>query len=240
MPAFSPVTKLSGTLTAPLTGLTAFTAALSLVILLGGCQINPVLRQEGIEAFGAGNLQRADNRFAKAVRQDPTDWKSLYYLGRVRVLQGRPLDGQLLLEKSLALHSDHFDTADILDALAESIYQQGPSATGRLHQMLKSAADERGTSRDFLRQGRYLMAIGDIDSAKVSLRKSAHFAGDHEPEPFLALADFYELIGDREAALIALRQAYSIAPRDDDIRERLRRRGLIPGPTLALPRPVSD
>ena len=43
------------------------------------------------------------------------------------------------------------------------------------------------------------------------------------------------LIGDPDAAVTALRQAYGVNPDDEMVAERLRQHGLVPGPTVALP-----
>src|SRR5580698_5661230 len=77
---------------------------MAFTLALVGCQTpNSLLREQGIIALRNNDVDRADNRFAKAVRQDATDWKAEYYLGKVRILQGQYLEAQLLEEKALIL-----------------------------------------------------------------------------------------------------------------------------------------
>ncbi len=204
------------------------------MLALAGCmrQPNPLLRKHGIEAFDRRQIHEADLHFSQAVEQDPSDWKSLYYLGRVRLVQNQLFDAQLLLERALAVRRDHDQTPDILDALAQTLYQHG--RVQQLHQLLQQAVADYGASRDFMRQGHYLMQLGDRDGAKLAYRKAAFFAAPDDAGPFVALADFYESIGDTPNAITALRHAHAIQPRDQQLRDRLRQHGIVPGPTAAL------
>ncbi len=203
------------------------------VVAFSGCvQSNARLRKQGSEAYLSEDIVQADERFSQAVARDPTDWKSLFYLGRVRLAQARWFDAQLLLEQALELRHHDPETADILDGLAESLSKLG--RVQKLHSVLAQAVEEYGTSRDYTRQGRYLHQLGNIDAAKLAYRKAAFFAEEGNVEPFVALADFYELIGDTENAITALRHAYAVKPSDSRLDRRLRRYGIVPGPTVGI------
>lgn len=199
-----------------------------------GCQPpNSLLRRQGMESLWANDVGRADDRFSKAIAQEPTDWKSQYYVGVVRLKQKRPLDAQLALEKALTLRSRHGDeTQDILDHLAQSLYDQNQPAN--LSAMLQKAADDYGTVRDYLRQGTFLGKIGDVDGAKLAFRKGIKMAPTDDPQPFIALADYLESAGDTQGAIRSLKMAYSIMPRSERLAERFRRYGIVPGPTVPL------
>ena len=201
--------------------------------LITGCQKpNPLLRKHGMDAYDEQATEHAQQQFVQAVEQDPTDWKSLYYLGKIRLQQGKSFEAQNLLEQALAIRQDHAQTADILDALAGALFQRGRIEA--LHQLLAKAIDDYGTSRDFTRHGKYLMEQGDIDQAKLAYRKAAFFAKPGDAQPFLTLVDFYETIGDTANAVTALRHAYTVTPKDRQIHDRLRRYGIVPGPTAML------
>ncbi len=207
-------------------------ALLALTISLAACNANPVLRMHGLDALGTDDLKQAEAQFAQAVEQDPTDWKSLYHLGVIRLQQGNALDAQLLLERALVLRRDHAETADILDALAQALSQA--KRIDDLHALINQAVDDYGSSRDYIRQGSYLHQLGDIDGAKFAYRKAAYFAKPGDAQPFVNLADFYEQIGDTANAVTSLRHAYGINPKDRLIAERLRNYGIVPGPTAAI------
>lgn len=219
--------------------LSAGTLALVLgASLVGGCnKPNSMLRQEGIRALDERkDVDTAEKKFEQAVQQDDTDWKSMYYLGRIRTMQGRGLDAQVLLERALIIRDSHEETPDILDALAESIYKQRHDAS--LAAMLKKAADDYGTVRDYNRQGKYLGLIGDIDGAKLAYRKAMKFAAPNDPSPYLALSELLESQGDNEGAIQNLKYAYYILPESPRLEARFRKFGIVPGPTVAVKPPV--
>ena len=223
----------------PLSGGRLGTSAVVALLLIGivglaGCQPpNALLRKQGMNAYERGGIERADERFSLAVAQDPTDWKSQYYLGLVRLKQGRPHEAQLLLERALSLRAEAAETPDVIDALAESLYQQKEFV--KLNALLQDSARAVGDARSYLRLGTFLGRAGDVDNAVVAYRKAIRFADDDDPAPYVALADFYESIGDRANALTALRQAYGLAPGSSRLADRLRQHGIVPGPTVALP-----
>lgn len=212
--------------------LSVLLVAVTLTVVPGCVRGNAWLRKEGVERYNGKELTIADEHFSQAVEQDPTDWKSLYYLGRVRLEQRRAYDAQLLLEKAMELRHHGPETADILDALAQALSDRG--RLGQLHTFLASAVQDYGTSRDYTRQGRYLQKLGDVDGAKLAYRKAAYFAPNDDASPFIALADFYDSIGDTGNAVIALRHAYAVTPTDPELQDRLRRHGIVPGPTSGI------
>lgn len=201
--------------------------------LTAGCQTNSRLRLVGMRALDNGDLATADASFARAVEQQPADWKSLYYLGLVRLEQGRPIEAQLNLEQAYGIRDEHAETADILDALAEALYQQ--DAQARLHAMLRDASQRYGQTRDFLREAKYLAKIGDVDGSDLAYKKAARFARPDDVQPYVQMADFYESIGDQARAVDALQRAHYLMPDDRRIADRLRRHGVVPGPTVAVP-----
>lgn len=205
-----------------------------LLLSVTGCQKpNSLLRREGQEAIWRNDYATADARYSQAVKQDATDWKSQYFIGVVRIKQGRYLDAQLALEKALTLRPRMGDeTSDILDSLAEAIYAQNQPAT--LSAMLQKAAEEYGNVRDYTRQGTYLGKLGDVDGAKLAFRKAIKMADPSDPQPFIALADYLESAGDTQGAIRALKMAYYIMPRSEKLAERFRHYGIVPGPTVPI------
>lgn len=217
----------------PLRTLAILLPALAALALPACAKNNEQYRKEGLRAYRAGNYPLAQERFGRAVNQNATDWNAHYYLGRSYMEQGRPLDAQLHFEKALTLRDTPPERDMILDALAESLLRQ--DQLENLALMLQKAADEYHTSRDFRRQARYLARIGDVDGAKLAYEKTLMLAPADDATPYIELADFLESVGDTQGAIRATRQAYYIAPQRADLADRLRRYGLVPGPTVALP-----
>ena len=198
-----------------------------------GCESAAELRSRGIDAMKMGHVPEADRSLTRSEQLDPSSWRTQYWLGKVRLAQERWADAQRYLEQAYVLRNSHDETPDIVDGIAEAMYQQRLDMN--LRGLLARATQRYGTSYDFVRQGRYLVRIDDPDNAKIALRKAARIADEDDPTPYLAMAEMYELIGNRKAAIKALRQAHGIAPDDSNIRKRLRSYGIVPGPTAALP-----
>ena len=207
--------------------------AVAALMAAGGCQSASYLRQRGVEAFEVGKYERAAKLFTAAADKDPSNWYTHYYLGMAHLNLNRPLEAQLELEMAEGVRPDNSVMPQILDGLAESIYQQGDPAA--LYALLARACNHWGTTYDFLRQAKYLAKIGDADSAKIALHKATFFAPGDDVTPYLATADFYESIGDGSNAVTALRRALSIEPDSTKIKSRLRDHGVVPGPTIVLP-----
>lgn len=200
---------------------------------LAGCgSDHSQLRKQGVEAFQVNDLPRAGQCFRQAVDQDPTDWQSLFYLGRVQAQQGRWLESQLSLEKAFELHHHGTQTADMLDALADVLSRRRRMT--QVNALIEKAIQDYGGSRDYGRKGRHLQRLGDIDGAKLAYRKAAFFAPKGDARPFLSLADFYESISDTDSAVTALRHAYTVNSGDPNVNDRLRRYGIVPGPTAGI------
>ncbi len=194
-------------------------------------------RHLGAQAFERGDYATARTQFEKVAEADAADWKAHYYLGQIELAEGKPHLARTHLELALSLRPKgpptQPQTPQVIDALAEAMYRQGDHV--RLFGFCQEMAQRYGTAGDHIRTAKYLVLMGDHDSALVALRKAIAIRKADDPAPYLALADFYQAIGDRERAVVALRRAYGIAPKDKAINNRLRGMGLVPGPTFALP-----
>lgn len=226
-------TKARTPLTALLLGL-----CMCLPLLATGCKTAVNLRDEGVLAMNRGQNDLALDKLTQAVRKDPSSARTHYQLGRAYLALDRNIEAQYELEKAYAIRpNDPELTPGILDNLAEALLRQDETAS--LVAFLDKHA-VNGTTRDFLRQGKYLAKAGDPDAARVAFRKATYFADPKDPEPYIAIADFYTSIGDQPNAVTSLRYANYVAPGNLDAAERLRQFGIVPGPTIteAPPKPA--
>lgn len=207
-------------------------ALLSAVLITAGCETPVMMREKGDAAFYAGNYDEAHHQYNRVISHRPTDHRAQFQLGETYMRLGQPRRAQIAYERAYDLrkHDPEWNPR-ILDRLAESIYQQ--DRPERLQAFLEDTVREHGTTRDRLRQAEYLVRIGDLDGARLAYRQAAFFSPADDPRPYLAVADFYESLGDTRNAIRALRWAHFADPRDPDIAERLRRHGITPGPTAA-------
>lgn len=216
-------------------------AALMMVIGLGqaGCETSYMMREKGHVAMRQGDPAQATHHYARAVEKSPHDYLSQYHLGVAYLEMGEPLKAQLALEQALTLRPDGSDrTRDILDHLAEAMYQQGRYDS--LHTFLAQSASYYGRTEDYLRQADYLARTGDVDAAKVAYRKAAYFAAPGDAEPYLAIARFYDSFNDVPSAIEALRYGYYVDPKNRQIADALRKYGIVPGPTVAIEPPKPE
>jgi tetratricopeptide (TPR) repeat protein len=211
-------------------------AAILLLLAAAGCQTNTSLREDGQVAYNRGGYALARDYFHQATDLADNDYRSYYWLGKTQLELNKPVAAQISLERAQALRSgDARLTPDILDALAEAYYCQ--ERFENLHAFLQQATVDYATSRDFLRQGKYLARMDDVDGAQVAYRKATYFAAAGDAEPYLAIADFYHQFNDLTNEQVALRYAYYVNPKHPGLAERLRRLGTVPGPTVALEPP---
>jgi tetratricopeptide (TPR) repeat protein len=215
--------------------LSATFALVGLLAVQTGCK--DITRQKGLDAYRDGRYEQARPYFEKVVAEDPTDWQSQYHLGLIALKQADAPTARTHLEVAYSLRGELKPVApqapQIVDALAEAIYQTGDYPT--LFAFCDEAVQRYGTARDLLRKADYLVRVGDPDNALIAYRKAIKFAAAEDATPYVAIADFYESIGDRDEAIVALRQAYGIDPKNRQVAERLRGYGWVPGPTVELP-----
>ena len=216
------------------------TMLLAALLLAAGCQTsNPELRHRGSMAYQRGEYTRAQGLYAQAVEQRPQDFQAHHGLGRTYLALDEPRRAQHAFETARVLVEDMPELrVVVLDHLAEALYQQ--ERYDRLHAFLQDAADQYGTTRDYMRQAEYLAKMGDMDGAEAAYRKAAYFAGPNEVEPYLALASFYDSINDAQRAERALRWAYYVDPGNEEVADRLRAHQVVPGPTVAERPPKAE
>ena len=208
-------------------------------LLGGGCETDTLKRERAVNAYDAGDYAAAEKKLNQVMAHHPDEYRSQYWLGRTYLKQDRPLDAQLALERALTLAPRESPmVGNIVEALAEAMYQQG--RYDQLHAFLDKTATYYGQTRDYLREADYLLKTGDIDNAKVAYRKAAYFAKNGDATPYVAIAEFYERVGDVPSAVVSLRYGYYVDPTNQEVAAGLRKFGVVPGPTIASEPPKPE
>ena len=217
--------------------LTAFFALAFVALAIVGCQkSNLALRQDARMAAYHGNLPEARDIYKLAADREPDDVLAQYELGRIYLQLDKGLDAQLAFEKADTLKPEDKELCPkILDGIAEALLIQNRKEN--LSAFLAEQASYYGQPRDYIRQGKFLAKMGCIDEAAIAYRKAAHFSAPDDPTTYIAIADFYESINDFENTRLSLRYAYYIDPNHPGLADRLRKIGIIPGPTIRLQPP---
>lgn len=202
-----------------------------------GCLTPELLNERAERQLADGRLVAAEESLNLAEEKRPSNWKTQFLMGELRLRQGRPLDAQVAFERSWSMRAIHPETPEILDRLAEAKLAQGPDAERKLRTFLTEMTGQYGTPYDFVRKGVFLMRLNDADGALTAFNQARAMGGNEDIRLHLALASFYRQIGDQRLETLSLRHALFLEPQNEDVAGRLRELGVVPGPSAELAPP---
>ncbi|MCC5828283.1 MAG: hypothetical protein JJU36_02435 [Phycisphaeraceae bacterium] len=214
-------------------------ALLLMLVGLGGCVTSDLLNERAERNLAGGDLAMAEENLARSEARRPAHWRTQWLIGELRMRQGRPVDAEVAFRRAWSMKGNHPETPEILDLIAESILAQGEDAHGKLRAFLFEAIDQYGTSYDYVRQGRFLMEIQDMDGAKVAFNKAIVTGrGTFDARTHLALAEFHRRTGDQRKEISSLRHVLFLDEENQTAANRLRELGFVPGPAAGLAPPL--
>lgn len=191
-----------------------------------------MVRESGDRAFARGDYQTALAEYREVVQRSPADWRTRVELARTQLVLN---DADAARENLAVAHRLRPEDDSIVDLLATAMLESEKVA--EMHDLLRLRAKEKGRVSDYLRLGFFMAKAGDLDAAEQALKTAARIDRGQHVEPELALADFYQKVGDEEAALLHLRHALWIDPTNETVVQRIRKMGEVPGPSLAIQPP---
>jgi tetratricopeptide (TPR) repeat protein len=218
-------------------------AVLALSLGLTGC--SDVLtyadrtRDSGMDAYNAGDYPKASGAFRSALRQDPRDYRSHYYLG-MSSLQMQNYQQAIVAFRScldtqnvtLAGREDDALRLKAIDGLAQAITKSDES-DNEVNRLEQSARNSAGTApaRDFFTLAKVYryrklpdMALDYYNRATLGDPKNFAYAKEY--------GLYCESLQQSARAQEALHHAYALNATDKDVTEALRRLGVVPGPSL--------
>jgi len=213
------------------------------VIGVGGCSssseiINhsPAQRAEGIRQYEEGNYADAAGSFRQAIRSDPRDYKSQFYLAQSyenlkqyqQAIQAykASLDAQ---PRTLAGKEDKDQRIATIKALASCIAKSDTNNAET--NLVESAAKNGKQAQDWLLLANIHRDRGDADSALDAYNRAALT----DPKDFTVMKEYalyLEQVGQQQQAAKQLKKAYSLNQNDEQVNNALRRLNVIPGPGL--------
>jgi len=218
------------------------TYAILLAGLLVGCtngtteviSYNRQNRETGMQLYGKSQWVEAASYFNAAIRQEPGDYTSRFYMGACEEQMGKLQQAIQqywttlnVMDHSLEGKTDIKFRKKVTNQLALSIAHQG-DRSGDL------TALEHKTPRtveDTFMLARIYRNIGDADSAITHFEK-AQKLDPKDPDIAKEYGLYLEQLGQTQRADNQLRRAYALNSRDDEVNAALRRLGVIPGPSL--------
>lgn len=193
-------------------------------------------RQQGVDAMNAGRDDQAQGAFRDALRQNPADYQSSYYLGTLYAKGGRYNEAAAQFKTAMAVQQATYDGkrdaafhTKLLQAYAAAVAKvDDHDATVN---QLEDDAKISNTGDEAYTLAIIYAARGDADSAIAAYAKAA----DQAPKSFDIAKDqglYLAQIGQKPAAEQALRRAYRLNQGDPQVNDGLRSLGIIPGPSL--------
>jgi tetratricopeptide (TPR) repeat protein len=218
-------------------------AGLPLLGLAAGCQdvltYSDQTREAGMTAYMQGDYPKAAGAFRSALRQDPRDYRSHYYLGQSSLQMGNYQQALVAFQAcldtqnvTLAGQEDDEMRLKALDGLAQAIVKSD-SADLEVNKVEQAARNAKGpaAAREFFvlaKVYRYRklpdMALDFYNRATLEDPRNFAYAKEY--------GLYCEQLQQTAKAQEVLRQAYSINQRDPEVVAALQRVGVVPGPSL--------
>lgn len=208
--------------------------------LLAGCgeyiTFSKQSRERGVEYLQTNQHEEAKGAFRDAVRQNPRDYESYYYLGTIYAQENAFAQAITNYRTSLSVQnvtaigrSDVPQKMKTIDAMALSLakFDTHDSEINRIEEAAKSS----NSGDEYLVLAKAFAARGDADSAIDAYARAANQA----PNSFYIAKEqglYLEQVGHKPLAEAALRRAYRLNDNDAQVNTALRRLGIIPGPAL--------
>ena len=208
---------------------------LLLLATVSGCQSQErtraiyILEESGQNAHERGNYQLAAEEFEEVVERRPGKLSARIQLGRTLLAAGRPDEAMEHLTAAQAIDPNN---DEVVELLARAML--GSVDTEQLATFLRDRAEERNTPEHWMRLGRYLNLAGDVDESESAFLEAAMLDGGRHLGPQLALARFYQALGDTENATRRYRMVLYLDREHEEARSYLRSQGRVPGPGLTL------
>lgn len=193
-------------------------------------------KRQGFQAYNDGQYADAAGAFRNAIRQNPQDPESEYWLGMCdeqtqswhEAIDAYKTSLRLMpppntVHYSVSMHDSAFDR------LAHIIAEH--DATGSETDLVAQNISKDAPSEDYRLLGRIFRFRGDADSSLDNYRKAVHV----DPDNFAAqreLGLYLEQLTQNQEAGQVLRDAYRINQNDYQVNTALRNIGMEPGPGL--------
>jgi Flp pilus assembly protein TadD len=206
---------------------------------LGGCgtdiiSYNREFRTQAITLYNNQDYINAASAFKQAIREEPGDYTSRYYLGvcyevmhhTEQAIQEYRTALQVMDNNSLEGKGDIAMRQKVTAGLANAIACE-PDRSGDL------AMIERGpkTVENKLLLARIYRKTGDADSSLTRYEEAQQL--DLKDQIVAKEYGLYlEQLGQTQKADPQLRRAYALNSRDEEVAAALRRLGVVPGPSL--------
>lgn len=191
-------------------------------------------RSAGLKLYTEGSYVDAAGAFRNAVRQDPRDYKSHYYLGASydalksyhQAIQSYRAALDVMNVTFKGRGDEEFRTR-ILDGLANSLAKGGDRTT-----VTEALGGTKVTQAEVkFTEAKVARILGDADTALIDYKQAMLL----DPQDFYIAKEYglyLQSLGQAPQANIVLRRAYAINSRDKQVNAALAQLGVVTGPSL--------
>jgi tetratricopeptide (TPR) repeat protein len=212
----------------------------SLALAVAGCgemvTYSKQSRDRGMEYLQAQQYTEAEGAFRDAVRQNPRDFRSQYYLGQLAERRGQYTAAVTSYRKSLAVQPLSLDAQESGAFRHQTIVDLGKALAkadtrdSEINALAIEAVEDKTGEKNLILANAFA-ARGDADSAIAAYQAAMAQNGasfDIARDAGLYMAK----IEQKPLAEAALRKAYRLKDNDENVNNALRRLGVVPGPAL--------
>jgi Flp pilus assembly protein TadD len=206
---------------------------------IGGCgtdliSYNREFRQHGFTQYNQQDYLNAAQNFKLALRDEPGDYLSRYYLGNCYEYMGHPLPAVKEYRTTLSVMDNSFEArqdmvtrSKVLNSMAEAIAKE-PDRGGDIA-LIESQRPR--TIENAVLLARIYRLSGDADLAMTRYQEAEQL--DPKDASIPKEFGFYlQGLGQTHRADTQLRQAFALNTQDQDVAAALRGMGVVPGPSL--------
>lgn len=205
---------------------------------LAGCgteiiSYNRQFREQGMSQYTQADYPAAAGSFENAIRQEPGDYTSHYYLGQCCEKMNKPQQAiqqyrttLTVMEHSLEGKTDSEFRSKVIVALARVVAGQ----SDRSGDLAALEAQPR-TAENALLLAEIYRQTGDADNAMTRFEQAQQI-DPQNPQIAKEYGLYLEQLGQTARADRQLRRAYTLNDKDEEVAAALRRMGIVPGPSL--------
>ena len=201
-------------------------------LLTASCGPRPidVARKDADFDYQYGRYAEAAPAYLEIIDRYPGDWEAEYRYGMCLVHLGKPQEARTHIETAAAANPASQEVAFALADVYASLNERG-----RMTQLLKSRAVERGETASWVKLAELAHQLNDLDLEDMAVANGLRMKATDQWMAYVYDAKRLEAKGDKELVMRRLRQAYFLNPHSPIVITMLQARGEQPGPQTGLP-----
>lgn len=203
-----------------LTGVTVATMLFAAGCATRGPKALHMLADSGDRALARGDCAQAERDYAEYVRRDDSDGRARLQYGKALLCLGKVKEAREQLEKAYTVMPNNDDAIFTLaEARAQDRDMEGAV------RLVRAVAEDRKRPSDWILLGKFYERANAPDDAEQAFLTAARGDLGQSLAPQLALAEFYERVGQRDRALERYRMCLYVSPGNREMVKRIQAYG---------------